>query len=130
MFNSFFSAKDGVNIDGLWIDMNEPSNFCEWPCSDPEKFAKDSGNPPKPPPVRQNPRPLPGFPSDFQPPKSKRGSGKGKKIGLPGRDLLNPPYKIANDFGSISNKSLNTDLVHAGEGYVEYDTHNYYGSSE
>lgn len=54
---------------------------------------------------------------------------KGKKIGLPDRDLINPPYQIANEAGSISNKSIDTDIIHAGEGYAEYDTHNLYGTS-
>lgn len=131
-FSTFFDAKEGVDIDGLWIDMNEASNFCPFPCKDPAKFAKENGNPPAPPPVRPNPRPLPGFPDDFQPgSKGKRANdAKAKKIGLPDRDLLNPKYKIANSFGSISNKTINTDLVHAGAGYAEYDTHNLYGSSK
>lgn len=119
--------------------MNEASNFCPWPCKDPEQYSKDNDLPPAAPPVRSPPRPIPGFPGDFQPPKasSKRSlnerrdsNAKGKKAGLPGRDLINPPYKIANAAGSISNKTIDTDLVHAGgKGYVEYDTHNLYGTS-
>lgn len=131
-FANFFSADNGVNIDGLWIDMNEPANFCVYPCSNPEEFAKENNDPPAPPPVRENPRPLPGFPADFQPPNgnSKRDSRKGKKLGLPGREYIDPPYKINNAAGSLSMNSMDTDLVHAGEGYVEYDTHNLYGTSE
>ena len=110
--------------------MNEASNFCPYPCKNPAKFAKENGNPPTPPPVRENPRPLPGFPEDFQPPKQKREDRKGKKLGLPDRDLINPKYKIANEPGSISNKTIGTDLIHAGEGYAEYDTHNLYGTSK
>jgi alpha-glucosidase len=57
-----------VDIDALWIDMNEASNFCEFPCSDPAAFAASSGFPPTSPPVRLSPpRPIPGFPADFQP---------------------------------------------------------------
>ena len=34
-FLEFFDAETGVDIDALWIDMNEAANFCEWPCLDP-----------------------------------------------------------------------------------------------
>lgn len=67
-FDIFFSTSDGVDIDFLWIDMNEPSNFCVFPCNNPKGFAQemtllgDGGGP-----AREPPRPLPGFPCDFQP---------------------------------------------------------------
>lgn len=48
--------------------MNEASNFCVYPCSDPEAFAISTGEPPKPPAVRLGPPyAIPGFPADFQP---------------------------------------------------------------
>lgn len=65
-FQTFFNADTGLDIDALWIDMNEPSNFpCNFPCADPYAAAK--GYPPAPPAVRSPPRPLPGWPCDFQP---------------------------------------------------------------
>ncbi|PNP42332.1 hypothetical protein TGAMA5MH_06014 [Trichoderma gamsii] len=65
-FQTFFNADTGLDIDALWIDMNEPSNFpCNFPCDDPYKAA--IGYPPAPPAVRSPPRPLPGWPCDFQP---------------------------------------------------------------
>lgn len=48
--------------------MNEASNFCAWPCLDPEAEAAAQGLPPKPPAIRLgSPRPIPGFPESFQP---------------------------------------------------------------
>jgi alpha-glucosidase len=67
-FASFFDAETGVDIDGLWIDMNEASNFCVYPCSNPEAFAISNGDPPTPPAIRPyNPQSIPGWPADFQP---------------------------------------------------------------
>ena len=67
-FNRFFNAESGVDIDALWIDMNEASNFCNWPCKDPQKQAIVMGDPPRAPPIRiGSPMELPGFPSDLQP---------------------------------------------------------------
>ena len=57
----------------------------------------------------------------------RQSSGSGNMLGLPGRDLINPPYKINNLAGSLSNKTLDTDLAHYG-GYKEYDTHNLFGA--
>lgn len=131
--------------------MNEAANFCPYPCENPAEYAEQNDLPPASPPVRSPPRHIPGFPADFQPGSSseshsprvtrddavkarsvrdKRKHSKGKKIGLPGRDLINPPYQIANEAGSISNKTIDTDIIHAGAGYAEYDTHNLYGTSK
>ncbi|KAF2011418.1 glycoside hydrolase family 31 protein [Aaosphaeria arxii CBS 175.79] len=134
-FLRFFDAETGVDIDALWIDMNEAANFCPFPCADPDGFADEAGNPPDPPPVRNNSaRPaIPGFPQNFQPTIPTRRSltrrqyETGKAIGLPGRDLLNPKYTIGNLAGSISNLTVRTDIINYG-GSAQYDTHNLYGS--
>lgn len=48
--------------------MNEASNFCPFPCTNPAAYAIQAGDPPRPPPVRLgSPYPIPGFPADFQP---------------------------------------------------------------
>ncbi|KAL4994315.1 Alpha/beta-glucosidase agdC [Aspergillus recurvatus] len=150
-FALFFDAETGVDIDALWIDMNEAANFCDWPCTDAVAYAEQNNLPPEPPAIRPNPSSLPGFPAEFQPGSSSKGEhntkikkqaaitarkgrvenvkGKsnGKRLGLQGRELIDPPYKIANAAGSLSNKTMNTDLVHAN-GLAEYDTHNLYGT--
>ncbi|THC95691.1 hypothetical protein EYZ11_004813 [Aspergillus tanneri] len=82
-----FNADSGVDIDALWIDLNEASNFCPYPCNDL--------------PLHQ--------------------------LCLPGRDLINPSYTVANAQGSISNLTIKTDLIHAN-GLADYDIHNIYGT--
>lgn len=131
-FTSFFSASEGVDIDALWIDMNEAANFCNFPCKDPAAYAEENDFPPERSPARSsNPRQLPGFPAAFQPNNTaqriKRQEQSGSMIGLPGRDLLEPPYSIQNAAGSLSNKTIHTDVLHQN-GLVEYDTHNLYGT--
>lgn len=91
-FMRFFDAETGLDIDALWIDMNEPSNFCEWPCDNPGASKKRSID------VRKD---------------------SGAKKGLPNRNLLDPKYQIHNEFGVLSNKTSRTDIIHQG-GWSEY----------
>jgi len=88
-----------------WIDMNEPSNFCEWPCDNPEAKTEAEST------------------LDARSLSPRQSNSTGLMKGLPGRNLIDPPYKIRNEMGSISNKTARTDLIHQG-GWAEYDTHN------
>lgn len=130
-FGSFFNESTGVDIDALWIDMNEPSNFCDYPCNPPEEFvtATEPLDPIIPANVANAQKLISEFGVDSR--HSERGiskRGKSDKMkGLPGRDLINPKYSISNLGGSLSNHTVPTDLIHAN-GLAEYDTHNLYGT--
>ncbi|KAF4592222.1 glycoside hydrolase family 31 protein [Ophiocordyceps camponoti-floridani] len=149
---SFFSPTEGIDIDALWIDMNEPSNsMCPWPCDKPYEAAR--GMPPPAPPVRQPPRPLPGWPCEFQPPGTcrseramttadtvpltvltpdtegapvRRSGGRiGDAKGLPGRNLLYPKYAIHNKMASQD--SWNSDRGGLSNRTVHTDVHHQNG---
>ncbi|OCK81184.1 glycoside hydrolase family 31 protein [Lepidopterella palustris CBS 459.81] len=125
-FQTFFNPTTGIDIDAVWVDMNEASNNCGGPgCP-----IGDNGNPPAPStsPRPNTGRPINGFPPDFNPPKSKpKRQSSGIMTGLPGRDLLNPPYHIANHWGTLSDFTIWTDIINTG-GTAQYDTHNLYGT--
>ncbi|KAF8329517.1 alpha-glucosidase [Cantharellus anzutake] len=136
-FERFFDKEKGIDIDGVWIDMNEPSNFCGYPCVDPFGLAAELGLPPK----RDTPPP----PSDVPIILSRRwsvgaGTSSGRYTGLEPRavgvqtknnesewDLLEPPYSIQTASDGLSDRTAYTNIVHY-DGTTEYDAHNVYGT--
>ncbi|KAF7330338.1 DUF917-domain-containing protein [Mycena venus] len=108
---TFFDADTGVNIDGLWNDMNEVSNSCADITCKPTRRAE--------PEVQ---RELSS--TQVETPDDDSGSMKG----LPDRNLLTPEYKISNHKGpDISDFTLFTNISNA-DGTYQYDTHNIYGT--
>lgn len=87
-------------IDGLWIDMNEVSNFCNGECTsllDEEPITK----------------------SDYLTKKS---------VVYNGFDPNNPPYSIDNQGNKLplNTRAIATDAKHYG-GILEYNVHNLFG---
>ncbi|KAK3293107.1 glycosyl hydrolases family 31-domain-containing protein [Chaetomium fimeti] len=114
---SFYSPSTGIDVDGLWVDMNEASNMC------PDMTCLTSTTSTTTNPRQQQPPPQP---HRRQPPS--QGGGQGPKLGLPNRDLLSPGYHIASRHGgTLSAFTLSTNLTNA-DGSHQYDTHNLYGS--
>jgi alpha-glucosidase len=116
-FARFFDADTGVDIDALWIDMNEPSNFCEYPCSNPDEataqdivgrrsYRASTEQSLEARNVRQEETVVHGAIKKHVVRKNVQEAGKrqssGSKKGLPGRDLINPSYKIQNAMGSLT----------------------------
>ncbi|KAL2136854.1 hypothetical protein VTI74DRAFT_580 [Chaetomium olivicolor] len=103
---SFYDPSTGINVDGLWTDMNEASNMC------PDMTCLTSSSA-----SSYNPLSKPAPRSSSSPP----------KLGLPDRDLLNPAYHIASHRGPLSAFTLYTNITNS-DGTHQYDTHNLYGS--
>ncbi|KAF9443144.1 glycoside hydrolase family 31 protein [Macrolepiota fuliginosa MF-IS2] len=113
-FHLFYNPDTGLDIDGAWIDMNEPSSFCNLPCDDPFQQAIEQFLPPP----RSNPPPDPNAPIF--------GNVSQPHIGRRD-DVLEPPYAINNAAGPLSSKTAFTNAVHAN-GLQEYNVHNIYGT--
>ncbi|EIW82144.1 glycoside hydrolase family 31 protein [Coniophora puteana RWD-64-598 SS2] len=128
-FQAFYSPETGIDIDGAWIDMNEPSSFCNYPCTDPFAQAVEQDLPPN----RTTSAPsgnttiFPGWTDSSSNSKRDGASSNGTDNGEGDFNLLNPPYNIDNAAGVLSNKTANVTNVHAN-GLNMYDTHNLYGT--
>ncbi|KAM7183357.1 putative alpha/beta-glucosidase agdC [Naviculisporaceae sp. PSN 640] len=101
--NLFFDPSTGIDIDGLWNDMNEASNMCTW-----SNFTANCD---------ERHTSIPAYNSSFH----------GPKKGLPDRNLFQPGYRIANHQGEISSNTLFTNITNHDKTY-QYDTHNLYGT--
>jgi len=129
---SSFSADTGIDLDGIWVDMNEASNFCSDQKCNPRQQAINDGIPPKPQfsPRPNTGRPIPGFPADFQPTSNKTAlsarQSDGQMKGLPNREWFSPKYHINSHRGDIGQYTIWTNTSNH-DGSWQYDTHNFYG---
>lgn len=136
----FFNKDTGIDLDGLWVDMNEASNFCDDENCNPRQKVIDDGIPPLPThsPRPNTGRPIPGFPDDFQPnaPSGSRSvqarnvrrdnTTTGNMLGYPDREWFHPNYRINSHVGDLTDKTIYTNTTNY-DGSRQYDTHNFYG---
>jgi alpha-glucosidase len=111
--HSFYDPSTGIDVDGLWTDMNEASNMCPATncLTSTSSIASFGWTPQKPPP-------------DIH---ARQSDAAGHKLGLPNRDLFSPTYKIASHRGPLSAFTLYTNVTNT-DGTHQYDTHNLYGT--
>ncbi|KAF2744056.1 glycoside hydrolase family 31 protein [Sporormia fimetaria CBS 119925] len=135
-----FNSRTGIDLDGVWVDMNEASNFCPDVECNPAQHAQTAGIPPEPKnaPRRNTGRPIEGFPESFQPEfntlrvrdapnNCPRRADFNQMKGTIGRDVLRPKYNITNPNAKfLSDKTIYTSITNC-DGTQQYDTHNLYG---
>ncbi|KAK0186083.1 glycoside hydrolase family 31 protein [Armillaria mellea] len=114
-FQLFYNPDNGIDIDGAWIDMNEPSNFCNLPCEDPYNQAREQALPP----------PRTSLPPNHNAPIF--GVSPSKRELTKRDNILIPPYAINNAAGELSSKTAWTNATSAN-GLSQYNTHNLYGT--
>ncbi|KAJ2847886.1 hypothetical protein IWW36_003619 [Coemansia brasiliensis] len=95
---------DKLQIDGMWIDMNEAASFCTGSCGSGEPIGKIP--------------PLP-WEKSPEPHRSLNTSNT----------FLVPPYAIHSRYIELSKMTLETTAVHAN-GIIDYHVHNLYGYME
>jgi alpha-glucosidase len=128
---NFFSKDTGLDLDGLWVDMNEASNFCSDQNCNARQEEISQNLPPKPTqsPRPNTGRPIPGFPADFQPTTKglqTRDAGDGKMLGYPDREWFHPNYRVNSHRGDLTQFTIFTNTSNY-DGSRQYDTHNFYG---
>lgn len=115
----FYDPETGLDIDGAWIDMNEPSSvrdclfsaggdnfltcslqFCPYPCNDPWSIAREQDLPP----ARTTVPPDPNAPIFVNSSDSAAvaSSALDRRVDHKGDDVLEPPYAIQNAAGALS----------------------------
>lgn len=108
-----------LELDGLWLDMNEPSSFCLGSCG----TNKTNENP-------INPSELPqGKQDKLHAEQQAAIDALGTSVPGDSRNLLYPGYAINNGAGNLSEKTAAMTAMHFG-GVPHYDLHNLYGHAE
>lgn len=108
-----------LDLDGLWIDMNEPSSFCLGSCGTNKRDTD--------PPLSWD------LPQDEQDKLHAEWQAVIDAYGnsVPGdsRNLLYPGYAINNGGGNLSERTASMNALHYGN-IPHYDLHNLYGHAE
>ncbi|BEJ16617.1 hypothetical protein CspHIS471_0600180 [Cutaneotrichosporon sp. HIS471] len=140
-FERFFNPDTGVDVSGIWLDMNEPANFLPYLEANIYRVSAEREMPPRRPLPRIIPRSIPGFEAftagqNISAPLGSSNSSNATRRSVYKRQIQSPPPNTLDDYLSpeldtglknISDFSARTDIVQAN-GARTYDEHNLYGS--